>query len=153
MTRADAELGPHGLADAALVDAPAVRQDRLRQRVPLRLHALISEAVLRQQVGGPEVMRAQLCHLAEVAALPNVHVQVVPFHAGAHSGLSGSFNVFSFAEPGAVDVGYTETIASTVWVESAEGSALFRATFDRVARLSLAPRDSVELIEGISKGW
>ena len=39
------------------------RQDRLRHDVPLRLHALISEAVLRQQVGGPEVMRQQLNHL------------------------------------------------------------------------------------------
>ncbi|MDK9497481.1 DUF5753 domain-containing protein [Streptomyces katrae] len=127
------------------------RQARLRGETPLRFHAVISEAALRQEIGGPAVMRNQLDHLVESAGLPNVHIQVLPFRTGAHPGLSGAFTVISFAEPGAVDVGYNESISSTVWVESKDGSEVYTRTFDRLARLSLAPRDSVNLIASISK--
>ncbi|MGE7389836.1 DUF5753 domain-containing protein [Streptomyces sp. NPDC004126] len=129
------------------------RQARLRGETPLRFHAVISEAALRQEIGGPAVMRGQLDHLIESAELSNVHIQVLPFRTGAHPGLSGAFSVISFAEPGAVDVGYNESISSTVWVESKSGSEVYTRTFDRLARLSLAPRDSVNLIASISKGW
>ncbi|MFD4240095.1 helix-turn-helix domain-containing protein [Streptomyces sp. NPDC058525] len=128
------------------------RQVRLSGETPLRFHAVISEAALRQEIGGPAVMRGQLDHLIEAAELPHIHVQVLPFRTGAHPGLSGAFSVISFAEPGAVDVGYNESISSTVWVEAKEGTAVYTRTFDRLARLSLAPRDSVNLIASISKG-
>uniref|UniRef100_A0AAU2JU05 Helix-turn-helix domain-containing protein n=1 Tax=Streptomyces sp. NBC_00049 TaxID=2903617 RepID=A0AAU2JU05_9ACTN len=128
------------------------RQARLSGEAPLRFHAVISEAALRQEIGGPAVMRAQLDHLSEMAELPHVHIQVMPFRTGAHPGLSGAFSVISFAEPGAVDVGYNESISSTVWVEAKDGTAVYTRTFDRLARLSLAPRDSANLIASISKG-
>ncbi|MFI8101433.1 helix-turn-helix domain-containing protein [Streptomyces sp. NPDC086023] len=128
------------------------RQARLSGERPLRFHAVISEGALRQQVGGPDVMRAQLAHLVNMAEMPNVHVQVLPYRAGAHPCMSGAFSILSFAEPGAVDVAYTESIASAVWVESANGNAIYDRSFDRIARMSLAPRDSVELIHDIGKG-
>ncbi|MDR3082201.1 MAG: helix-turn-helix domain-containing protein, partial [Streptomyces sp.] len=45
------------------VQVRLTRQERLVHDSPLRLWAVISEAVLLQQVGGPEVMKAQLEHL------------------------------------------------------------------------------------------
>ncbi|MFJ8161836.1 helix-turn-helix domain-containing protein [Streptomyces sp. NPDC096136] len=129
------------------------RQARLWGDKPLEFHAVIWEAALRQEIGGRDVMRAQLDHLVAMAELPNVHVQVLPFRVGANHGVSGAFNLVSFAEPGAVDVGYSEGIASMVWVEGAEGSRLFTQAFDRVSRMSLAPHDSVKLIEAIGKGF
>jgi hypothetical protein len=128
------------------------RQHRLRSKVPLQVHAVIWEAALRQEVGGAAVMCAQLGHLLEVAELPNVHVQVLPFRAGGHPSMSGPFNVVSFTEAEAIDVVHADGIGSTVWVEGREESAVYSRCFDRTARMSLAPRDSVQLIDRIRKG-
>ncbi|WP_037887261.1 helix-turn-helix transcriptional regulator [Streptomyces sp. NRRL S-87] len=128
------------------------RQERLGGAAPLQVHAVVSEGALRQEIGGPAVMRAQLAHLAQMAELSNVHVQVLPFRAGGHPCIVGSFNIVSFAEAGAVDVVHVDGVTATVWVESAEESAVYSRFFDRTARLSMAPRDSLGLIHSIAKG-
>ncbi|MEV6727471.1 MULTISPECIES: helix-turn-helix transcriptional regulator [unclassified Streptomyces] len=128
------------------------RQHRLRSEVPLQVHAVVWEGALRQEVGGTHVMRAQLAHLLELAELPNVHVQVLPYRAGGHPCIGGTFNVVSFAEAEAMDVVHVDVIGSTVWVESREQSAVYSRYFDRTARMSLAPRDSIDLIDSIHKG-
>ncbi|MEU9001581.1 helix-turn-helix transcriptional regulator [Streptomyces sp. NPDC048551] len=136
----------------ALVTSRIKRQARLWGDAPLEFHAVLWEAALRQQVGTAEVMRAQLDHLVRMAELPHVHVQVLPFRAGRYHGVDGSFNIVSFAEPGALDVGYAESLASTLWAEGAEANAAYSRAFARVSQLSLAPLDSVSLIDAISKG-
>lgn len=136
----------------ALVTSRTKRQARLWGDEPMEFHAVLWEAALRQQVGTVEVMRAQLDHLVEMANLSHVHVQVLPFRAGRHHGVDGSFNIVSFADPGALDVGYAETLGSTLWAEGAEANEAYSRAFARVSRLSLAPHDSVRLIDVISKG-
>lgn len=132
-----------------VVDVRQKRQARLSESDPLQFYAVIGEGVLHQQVGGPDVMRAQLQHLIEVAELPNVRVQVLPFRAGGHACIGGSFNVLSFAEAEAVDVVHVDSIAATVWVENEADSTTYSSFFDRTARVSLAPKDSLRLIENI----
>ncbi|MEU9142547.1 helix-turn-helix transcriptional regulator [Streptomyces sp. NPDC048349] len=136
----------------ALVTTRIKRQARLWDDEPLEFHAVLWEAALRNEVGDGEVMRGQLDHLVRMAELPHVHVQVLPFGPGRHHGVKSSFNIVSFAEPGALDVGYAEAIGSTLWAEGAEANEAYREAFDRVSRLSLAPHDSLVLIEAISKG-
>ncbi len=63
------------------------------------LRAIINEGALRRQVGGPAVMRSQISRIAEMAKLPNVTVQVLPFSAGAHSGMRGPFTALWPEEP------------------------------------------------------
>ncbi|MCX5405890.1 helix-turn-helix domain-containing protein [Streptomyces sp. NBC_00335] len=129
------------------------RQNRLWGERPLEFHAIVWEAALRQEIGGRAVMAGQLAHLVEKAHLPNIHIQVLPFRVGAAHGVGGAFNILSFAEQGALDVGYTESVAATVWAEGAEANERFRRAFDRLSRLSLAPHDSVNLIDAICKGF
>ncbi len=63
------------------------RQEALRRAAqPLKCASIINEAVLYRQVGGEQVMRAQLEHLAEMVSHPSVTLQIVPFKAGAHAG-------------------------------------------------------------------
>jgi len=57
---------------------------------------VLDEAALHRWVGGPAVMREQLLWLEEVDKRPNVHIQVVPFSAGAHPGMRGAFTIFEF---------------------------------------------------------
>ena len=56
------------------------RQKLLTAADPPRVWSILDEAALRQPVGGPAVMREQLRRLTEVAALPDVTLQIVPFH-------------------------------------------------------------------------
>ena len=61
-------------------DAVAVRADRLRllREGDHRFLVLIEESVLRNVIGGPEVMAGQLGHLITVASLPSVSVGIIP---------------------------------------------------------------------------
>jgi transcriptional regulator with XRE-family HTH domain len=72
------------------------RQNLLTQKDGPELLFVLDEAVLRRQVGGAEVWRAQLRRLVELNRRPNIHIQVLPFEVGAHPGMKGSFTVFEF---------------------------------------------------------
>ncbi|MFI1569101.1 helix-turn-helix domain-containing protein [Streptomyces sp. NPDC020490] len=133
------------------VDARLTRQARLRSERPLELWAVIHEGALRQLVGGRAVMREQLGHLLEVAALDTVRIQVVPFLAGANPGMTGAFSIVSFSEPGALDVVHMDVPSSTLWLESEEDAARHGRVFERIARVGLAERNALELIETIRK--
>jgi hypothetical protein len=135
----------------SFVEARMARQARLGGERPLQLWAVLHEGAVRQLVGGRDVMRAQLGHLLDTAELPNVHVQVVPFIAGAHPGMTCAFTLVSFAEPGALDVVQVDTSSTKVWLESETDAAHHDAIFDRVTRLGLAHSNSVRLIDSIRK--
>ena len=62
-------------------------------------------------------MRAQLNRLIEVAALPQVTVQVVPFGRGGHAAAGGSFTVLRFGEPELADVVYIEQLTSALYLD------------------------------------
>jgi transcriptional regulator with XRE-family HTH domain len=72
------------------------RQELLRSATPSHLWSLIDEAAIRRVVGGGQVMRDQLSKILEVAAAPNVSMQIVPFEAGAHPGLDNTFTMLEF---------------------------------------------------------
>ena len=133
------------------VEARMARQLRLTGDRPLQLWTVIHEAALRQLVGGRAVMRAQLDHLLEMSRLPNVKIQLLPFLAGAHPGMTSAFTIVSFAEPGAIDVVHMDTTSSTLWLESEHDAAREGTIFHRLVRVALAQHNSAALIEGIRK--
>ena len=93
------------------------RQRMLHQPDAPRLWAVIDEAALTRPVGPPRVMRAQITHLLEVSEAPNIDVQVLPFHSGAHAAAGGSFTILRFAEPDLPDVVYLEQLTSAVYLD------------------------------------
>ena len=131
------------------VEARLARQARLEEADPLQVWAVLSEAVLRQQVGGPAVMRAQLARLRELTAHPQVKLQVMPFLAGAHPGMTSAFNIVSFAENGAMEVVYMDTTSSSLWLESEADAARHGVLFDRIVRQALSQASSADLIDRI----
>ena len=133
------------------VEARLARQARLAGDHPLQLWAVLSEAVLRQQVGGPAVMGEQLEHILRAAEMPNVKLQVLPFNAGAHAGMSGPFVIVGFEEPASLDVVYVETAGSTLWREREDDAQRHRGLFNSVRRSALSPEDSRALVSGLIK--
>lgn len=127
------------------------RQRRLRDDPPLHLWAVLGEAVLRQQVGGRDVMRKQLHHLHETANLPNVDLQVLPYGAGEHAGMDGAFTILGFPEQAALDVVYLENLTSGLYVEQEEEVGRYVLAFDRLRAAALSHKDSAALIAQIGK--
>ncbi|MFJ4512971.1 helix-turn-helix domain-containing protein [Streptomyces sp. NPDC088816] len=138
-------------SDEDFVTARITRQQRLSCEAPLLLHTVIYEAVLRNMPGGAETARGQLDHLTAAAGLPNVSIRVFPFGAGTHFGLNGSFNILSFAEPGAMDIVYVEAPFAQRWVEGGEGAAAYDELFTMVAEQSLDERESVSFLHKLRK--
>lgn len=62
-----------------LVELRLERQWRLLERAdPLQMEVIIDESVLHRQLGGVEVLREQLLHLAKLARLPHITIRVIP---------------------------------------------------------------------------
>jgi transcriptional regulator with XRE-family HTH domain len=125
------------------------RQELLRRADPLSFHAIVDEAVLHRQVGGPEVMRAQLMYLAQVAAEPTVTFQVVPFEAGAHPGMLGSLTIVEFPDAADPAVVYLDNFAGQFFVESEAALARYRAYLDRLQSIALGPPESAKLASSL----
>jgi transcriptional regulator with XRE-family HTH domain len=101
-----------GLSDETLeqrVDVRMQRQEMLQRANPPEVRAVLDESVLCRTVGGADVMREQLTHLLELAEIPNVLMQVIPFSSGAHPGtMEGPFIILRFAHQEDPDVVYVE---------------------------------------------
>jgi transcriptional regulator with XRE-family HTH domain len=122
------------------------RQEVLTREGPPRVWAVLDEAAIRRQVGGPATLRGQLDRLVEVAELPHVDVQVLPFTVGAHAGTPGAFVMLSFAEPTDPPVVYIETMAGDLYPERPDDIEHAALVFDRLRATALSPDDSTALI-------
>ena len=90
------------------VSARMRRQHRLTGPQPLQLSAVVSEAALRRCASHPAIAPGQLKHLIAQAYLPNVDLRVLPFSAGLHQSMSGSFSLLSFSGGVLPDAAYQE---------------------------------------------
>jgi transcriptional regulator with XRE-family HTH domain len=133
------------------VQARMARRTLLGRDTAPTLHAVIDEAVLRRQIGGVDVMRAQLSHLATVAKQPNVTVQVLSFTAGAHAGLEGPFVLLTFPDPADPDIPYVEGQGGEVYIESADQIARFGSVWDQLVHAAATPADSLTIITGLAE--
>lgn len=114
-------------------------------RDPLRLWAVMDEAVLRRRVGGPAVMRQQLQHLADAAAIPNITIQVLPGEL-MHPALDFPFCLLLFPGRQLPGLVYVENFRKTLYLEDGEDMTYYTAAFDGLARAALSPARSRELI-------
>lgn len=124
------------------------RQQILDRDDPVRLFAVIDEATLRRPVGGPQVIRAQLEHLIEMAAHPRITIQVLPFAAGPHPGTGGRFTILTFPDAGTSDAVYIETIGGELLIES-DGVDRYRSVFRRLNAKALSPEDTIAMIDNM----
>ncbi len=127
------------------------RQELLTQPNPPKLWFVLDESVIRRRVGGAKTLAETLERIAEVAALPHVDVQVMPFAVGAHPGTPGSFVVLKFPESTDQPVVYIETMAGDLYPESQEHINGVILAFDRLRAMALGPDDSAKLIRQAAK--
>src|ERR1039457_718060 len=132
---------PHATSEeiANRVTARLERQQLLTRDNPPRLWAIIDEAAARRQVGGPHVMAAQLARLTEAAAQPHITVQLIPFDAGAHPGMDGSFVVLEFPDPADPSIVYTESAAGGLFLEEEDEIRRYTLMFGHLRAAALRP--------------
>ena len=122
------------------------RQAILDQASPPGLWVVLSESVLRMQVGGLAVMRAQLRRLAELAARPNLTLQVLPFGSAAHAQPIGPFTLLEFADPADPAVVYLEHLTGSLILENEEEVLRYRLLFDHLRAAALGAGPSADLV-------
>ncbi|WP_328790310.1 MULTISPECIES: helix-turn-helix domain-containing protein [unclassified Streptomyces] len=101
-----------GLPDE-LDDMLAARLERqriLNREHPPMVWVVLDEAALYRPIGGLEVMRDQLAHLLSFREKRWVRIQVLPFAAGEHASLIGSFTAMRFEDD--PDMVYSEDLIS-----------------------------------------
>ncbi|MFD9896003.1 DUF5753 domain-containing protein [Amycolatopsis sp. NPDC059027] len=123
------------------------RQERLADMErPLRLTAIVDEAVLRRPVGGVDVMRAQLDYLREIVELPTVGLQVVPYDRGEHQGMRGAFTILRFEHDEDPDMLYMGKVVGSSQTENAEEVKEATLVFDRLRSVALSSEETIAFI-------
>ncbi|MCO5971551.1 helix-turn-helix domain-containing protein [Actinoallomurus soli] len=135
---------PHQVS--RLVAIRMKRQDVLTRTTPPSIRVILDEAVLRRQVGGPDVMRAQLQRLLDVAQSPQVTLQVIPFSAGAHWGVTGAFTLMKISGAGALRVVTVDSLSTISYREEDQDLDTYTAAFDELRSLAPPATDSQALI-------
>lgn len=127
------------------------RQSLLTQDDPIDLWVVLDEAVLRRPVGGRAVMRRQLEHLSQAAGWPNVTLQVLPFSAGAHAGMDGTFTMLLYDESAGQNFVFASNAAGGLFLEKDDELQRYGFIFDYLRANALRPDESVSLIVKLTK--
>ena len=127
------------------------RQDLLSRTRPPRIWVVMDEAVLRRPIGEAAVMRAQLSRLVDVAEVPGMRLQVVPFARGGHAAASGSFSILRFEEPDLPDVVYMEQLTSAVYLDQRTDVEHYLEVVDQLSSEALTPAATALFIEQVIK--
>lgn len=127
-----------------LLAARMERQRILERERPPLAWAVLDEAVLHRPIGGDEVMRNQLARLLDFATHRWMRIQVLPFAAGEHTSLDGSFNLLRFDDD--PDIIYTEDLISGHMTASPDTIREASLRYAHLQAAALSVEDSAALI-------
>ncbi len=133
------------------VQARLSRQDRFhRPNGPLYV-VLLKESCIRQVVGGAAVMREQLDLLLELGALPNIHIQLIPFTF--HHVVSPTHSMSLITLPDGGRWVYSEYLDGGHLSADPAGLSRHQRRYDRVRADAPSPRESAALIAEAREGY
>ena len=134
--------------------ARAARSALLRREHPPQYETVLDEAVLRRTVGAPDVMKEQLRHLVEIAELPNVRIQVLPFEAKLHDWFvpHTSFSVYNFPDPADPRTVVLETVTSDIHLTDDEDVVLYARIGRWLQEAALPPDESAAFLTRLADG-
>lgn len=121
-----------------------------REPAPLVVFVL-DEAVLRSGPDAPGVMREQLERMTEEAALPHVHLHVVPSSAGLYLGRAGAFILGE--TPDGTRVAHVDSQLNAQIVSGPADIASLAKVWEAIRSEALPRRQSLDLIKEAAKTW
>lgn len=135
---------------ANLVNLRMRRQETLDRAEPrLDVVAVIDEAILHKEIGGRAVAAEQLDYLRILSERPNVSIRVLPYSAGAHPSLHGSFTLLEFPiarDPGVI---YLEDRSGGRYRDDTEEIDEYAAVAEQLLELALSEAESRSVLEAV----
>ena len=131
---------------AARLASRMERQKRVlfRDEDPPQAVYLVDHAALYRLVGSAETMAGQMGHLAEVAAMPSVTIQILP--AVAHPATQSGFLI-------ADDAAYTEHVIGGLVFTDAETVTVLDRLFDTLRAECYRASESAAIIRRAAEVW
>jgi hypothetical protein len=133
-----------------LIEVQIERQRQVMTNRP-SLWAVLDEAALHRQVGAPEVMRAQLEYLRDLAQTPNVSLQVIPFGRGVPSVIDLPFIILSFPDLLDPDVVCIRYHTGLLWIEDIAQVDTYNRLFHHLQAAALSFDDTLALVTSVLK--
>jgi transcriptional regulator with XRE-family HTH domain len=122
-----------------------------REPGPLELWVVVGEAALRKNIGGKDVMRSQLRHVAQVCRdRPNVTVQVLPVDTREHYLIGATVTIYRF-EGKIHELASVDTTIGEQFFERDSSVTEAVRKFDDVRCKALDPLASLDMMEDLSR--
>ncbi|QWB25450.1 MULTISPECIES: helix-turn-helix transcriptional regulator [Streptomyces] len=110
---------------------------------------LLDEAVIRRQVGGPQVMADQLRRIVDLAESGRLRLHVLPYEAGAHALQQGLLTLMSFED--SAPVAYVETFLVGQLIDNPPLVSTAQAAYALALSDALSQQDSLALVRAAAK--
>ncbi|MFI5830522.1 Scr1 family TA system antitoxin-like transcriptional regulator [Streptomyces sp. NPDC051578] len=133
--------------DEEIADQTTARIDRqsvLHREKPMLVSFVIWEPALRCPLGGPEVLREQLQHLAACSRLPGVMIQVLPLDRTAHPALDGPFVLLE--TPNHEHIAYVESQRGSLVVSDLDEVSIIAQRYAMLRTQALNPDETRDLL-------
>jgi transcriptional regulator with XRE-family HTH domain len=127
------------------------RQERLTAPNPVMLSAVLSQAALSRTAGMGDVGLEQLRYLAARCTLPNVTIQIMPFDAGAHRRLAGSFTLLDFAPGVSAPIAYQVYAVGGHLVDERDSVQELSELHDELREQALGSDESFAMISELTQ--
>jgi transcriptional regulator with XRE-family HTH domain len=153
LAEADPALADRDARDRAIEAMKARQKAILGDRQP-EIHVIIGEAALRQEVGGRDVMEAQLGLLAGLSGNSSrITVQILPFTSGAHAAVGvGSLSILQFPEAPELGLVHMGGATGGVCLETQEDLTAHARVFEQLRAFALSPAQSAFHLRGLADG-
>ncbi|MFR9728655.1 helix-turn-helix domain-containing protein [Saccharopolyspora sp. MS10] len=130
------------------VKARLRRQQVINRPNPPQISIILGEAALRREIGGPVVLRDQLTQLRDVAILPHVTLQILPFRSGEHAALGTSFSLLRMQlEDAAFTYAYLEDLTRADCLDGPQHVKVYELVAERLQIAALGQRETLGLLD------
>src|SRR5262249_28128032 len=126
------------------VDIRMTRQRLLDQPNGPDLFFVLDEAVISRLIGDEVLRLGQIRRLIDLAARPNVSIDLLPFSAGVHRGIAENFVILEFSSSADSDVLYFESARDSLFSHGeSEEISIYRELFAELKQICLGPEGSL----------
>jgi transcriptional regulator with XRE-family HTH domain len=130
------------------------RQQVLEKEHPPRYRVLLDEAVLHYDIGGRDVMAAQLEKIMEAQRLDEVVVHVIPFNARSYVAQDSNFVLLEFESGSNISpVVFVEGLTGNHYLERKAEVDRYREAIELLRDSALNPRDSILRVAEMRKAY
>lgn len=134
-----------------LVSSRLARQEILHRSQPPQFVAVLDHTVLKRPVGGAQVTREQLLHLAEMGRRPQIHLHIVPETVGGYAGLRGAFVLATPVQGD--DVAYLDNQLTGTVVERPADVLHLRQMWESVRAEAMPKGQTLAVISEAAEAW